>query len=116
MFNYNYFLKNIEEIRKDRNISYDDLLEDLISSRTYFRYLNNKENISLELLNYLVNKLKLTFSDLIFYNKHKITFDSPMNMFLYSLIKRDYVEANQAIDLVGNIVEKNYHYQKLNEI
>lgn len=67
------FGKIIDEVRREKGLSINFLCQDITSRSTYFRYINAECDIHSETLVKLVNKLNLSFTELIYrYNQYKL--------------------------------------------
>lgn len=64
MIYYNDFYKIIDEVRAQKNISVDDLCENIISTRTYYRYLNGEVTIKFITFSRLIDRLHVSLSEL----------------------------------------------------
>lgn len=69
-YNYNYFIEIIEEIRKNKKINLEDLVDNIISSRTYWRYYKYEKEAKLNVVNALINRLNVSLSDIVFFKLH----------------------------------------------
>ncbi len=63
----NDFNKIIDHLRITNDISVDELCDGIISTRTYFRYINNIQNISLSTLSLLLDRLNINYGQLASY-------------------------------------------------
>lgn len=86
-YKYNYFIEIIDEIRKNRKITVEELVENIISVRTYFRYYNYEQEVKLDTIYSLSKKLNITLSDMIFYKLHTKEKTSYFNDFLIYLTR-----------------------------
>lgn len=67
------FGKIIDEVRREKGLSISLLCEDVTSNSTYFRYIKSECDIHSETLVKLVNKLNLSFTELLYrYNHYKL--------------------------------------------
>lgn len=91
MKDYNFFISVIDDVRKSRNITIEDLTDEIISPRTYIRYVHNQQDARTLIIQKLLDRLDLKFSEVIFHYIHKASGQSDMNMFMIHF-KRNHFE------------------------
>lgn len=123
------FYQIIEDLRLKKNVSIDELCDGIVSTRTYYRYLNNEITIRcltfyklLERLHVNISELKAYFthfSDCSIHNITSVIFNSVYNnkVNLNSTLeelKRDY-PGKKAVNalLDGLIVKKEYETKQI---
>lgn len=70
MITFKKYFEILEEIRIEKKISVDDLCENIISTRSYFRYLNSTSPIRMDIFSKLMNRLKLDLTNIVLYGVH----------------------------------------------
>lgn len=105
MNDFNFFVSVIEEVRKSKRIDIEDLTEGIVSSRTYKRYVYQQKEARISIIEKLLQKLDLKFSEVIFHYIHKSTGQSDMNMFMihfkrehFDLCQPFYIKLKNKID------------------
>ncbi len=70
MITYKDYFSILEEIRVERKVSVEDLCENIISVRTYYRYLKDMSPINITVFTKLLDRLNLELTALTIYGIH----------------------------------------------
>lgn len=63
----NIYLRVLEEIRIQNKVSLNRFIDNIVSERSYRRYLSNEETIPIDILDKLMRKEHITFIDIVIY-------------------------------------------------
>ena len=104
----------IDDIRNSRNISKEDFVENILSTRQFQRYLKGESSISIEKIIMLVDKLGLEFFSI--YNRflkstnieHKV-----VNKIYNHIMSLEFKDAYNIIQEYKDYNFKSLHYGKL---
>ena len=105
----NDFGRFLDSLRKSRNMSREEFVEDIISLRQYQRFVNGESSINNEKLYKLIDKLGMSY-----FNVHKLYFNSEENIIsklnsIYGAIIRD------NMTLASDLIEKISLIELFNE-
>ncbi len=85
----NPFVKAVDEIRRHKKMTIQQLTENIISTRTYHRYLNGKTDVTISTLNQLVERLNVDVVDILYYMMYVKTNEINFNEFINMIIKKE---------------------------
>lgn len=113
----------LDEIRKSKNVSVSDLCQNIISERTYYRYLKGNSTIKFEIYNQLMKRLNASINDVIYYSFFVRKGDPGLTRFTYRqhlryhkdindvyVSVKDYQPENKVLQIVFNVSLRRYEY------
>lgn len=108
------FNELIEELRITNGISITELCEDIISERTYYRYINKEQAIRHDIFFKLIHKLNINFTQLFCYT---FTFcdngDPGINRFIYRIHTESFADIVPIYEKVAKFKSDNVYEQAI---
>lgn len=85
-------MKSLENIRTEKKVAITDLVQGVLSRRSYSRLLANETIISLDVLSKLLDKLNVPFSEFSFYMQNLIMYQNINEVYFHELIRDEKYE------------------------
>jgi len=102
IFADNIFIETIEEVRKDKKMTPQELTKGIMSVKSYRRYLKRQTSIGVNRLFKLVERLHANPNDIIAYIMFEKTGGVNFDNYLSSLIQRNYQTSWKQFEIMSN--------------
>jgi transcriptional regulator with XRE-family HTH domain len=113
MTSFSYYIRVLDELRNAKGMSVSELCDNVISERTYYRYMHSVQEVKFDVFKKLAEKLGIDTYDIIHYAMFVRTGDPGITKFLYRVHIRYFNDIETFYELAKNYQEPHQEYRSL---